>query len=216
MTIHGYIDESGTMAKDEVLAIGLVLCSGRNKADRIHFKTAQKLYPEHASKPKIIDAFDMHFCKMSEDFIETSATTLRHEPIRAFVSYRYHDEETTNFAGFMKQYTLMAKQVIYQALITTDEDLEIVLGEMGQKPKYEKALCTEIESVSKLYSHRHQGKFRKVSCTVASAKVKGIQLADFYAGATRRMIMSLERGTERGSSAPFNHLENQIWHDWSW
>ena len=215
MTVHGYIDESGTMPKDEVMAIALVLCSGRNKADRIHYRTAQKLYPEQASKPRIIDAVDMHFCKMSEDFIEITATSLREEPIKAFVSYRYHDEETSHFAGLMKQYVFMAKQAIYQALVTADEDLEIILGAMGQKPKYEKALCAEIESVSKLYAQRHKGKFRKVSCSVASARVKGIQLADFYAGATRRMVISLEKGAEKGSSAPFNHLESQIWHDWA-
>lgn len=216
MTLQGYIDESGTMARDEVLAIGLVLCSGKKKAERVHFKVSQKLFPYLVNKPKLLSARDLHFCRMSEAFIEQTAIILKDEPIQAFVTYRYHDEEPDSFGRLMQHYKTMVKQVIYQALEHTSEDLEIVLGDMGQKRKFEKDLCAEIESVAELFSARHNGVFRKVSCSIASARVKGIQLADFYTGSTRRMILQLGREREAGTSAPFNHLDKQIAHDWAW
>jgi hypothetical protein len=216
MTIYGYIDESGTMARDQVFAICLVLCSGRNKADRFHYKVAQALRPEHNDKPKILTATDLHFCKMSEQFIEKTASVLKHESIQAFVSYRYHDSETENFSGMIWHYTAMARQVIYQALEQNEQEIEIMLGSMGQKKKFENSLCSEIASVTDLFSKRNRGAFRKVSCSIASANIKGIQLADFYAGSTRRMILALDGNQEPENSSPFEHLEKQIIHDWAW
>lgn len=203
------------MARDKLLAVGLVLCSGKRMAEKIHFKIAQRLFPALLEKPKSLSAFDLHFCKMSEAFIEQTAFILKDEPIHAFVSYRYHEDETDNFARLMQYYIAMTRQVIYQALEHTSEDLEIVLGEMGQKKKFEKALCVEIESVADLFSARNNGIYRRVSCSIVSARVKGIQLSDFYTGATRRMILQQDSEPGSGSRKSFDHLEKQIAHDWA-
>ncbi len=102
------------------------------------WQDTQIRHPEMGKRE--LDKCTLHMHEMFKDSISHTAQVLAQEPIRAHVSYRYHDKETENFNGFFKHYKSMVKQVIYKAMEGSDDELVITIGEMGANRKYDKAL----------------------------------------------------------------------------
>lgn len=72
-------------------------------------------------------------------------------------------------------------------------------------------LVTDVHKAAELFSKRNKNAFRAVDYQLRPAHtVCGLQIADFYAGAVRKMFLDSVNGLESNLSSPYDRLQHQI------
>jgi len=105
-----------------------------------------------------------------------------------------------------KLYKELVKTTIKAALSDFD-DLIINIGRQGGSKQYEAALIRELQDIPEYFIER--GLFKKAKFSLLSASSTGIQLADFYASASRNYFLSKFTSV---SVTPYAKISQQIIH----
>lgn len=207
---YAYIDESGTLVEHEVMTVSLVLLSGRRTPDRISERILKVLYPHLAGNPKALGKKKMHFADMREEVQNQVATQLAQEKIAGVINSHWHTGAEEAHQILFSRYTRMVQLLIYRALEMTIGPLTVVIAEQGSPETYKSALFADLEKTVELF-RRRTGSFRKVDFELDSAQtLRGLQIADFYAGAVRKMWLESMTGTDTHLCAPYRHIQHQV------
>lgn len=210
MASYAYIDESGTLVEHEIMTVSLVLLAGRRTPDRISERILKLLYPHLASNPKALGKKKLHFADMSGTVQNQVASQLAEEKITGVINSHWHTCEEETHQVLFARYTRMAQLLLYRALEMTTDDLTVIIAEQGSPETYKTALFADLEKTVELF-RRRTGTFRKVNFELKSAQsLRGLQIADFYAGAVRKMWLESMTGVETHLCAPYRHVQHQI------
>jgi hypothetical protein len=210
MPIYGYIDESGTLVEQQVMTVGLVLLDGRRSADRIAERILKELYPHLTELPKELGKKKLHFADMQEATQIKVARHLAQEKLCGVINSHWHSSESETHQILFSRYTMMIQLLLYKGLELTSGDLQLVIAEQGSPEIYKGKLFADLDKTVELY-RRRTGVYRKVGFELNSAQiVRGLQLADFYAGTVRKMWLEGLQGREAKASAPYRQIEHQI------
>jgi hypothetical protein len=105
------------------------------------------------------------------------------------------------------QIMTVALKVTIKAALMDFDDLIINIGRQGGSRQYETALIKELQRIPESFIER--GLFKKAKFSLLSASNAGIQLADFYASASRSYFLSKFTSV---SGAPYAKVAHQIVH----
>jgi hypothetical protein len=211
MTFHAYIDESGTRIEHQVMTVSLVLLEGRRTAERIHTRVLKELYPHLAETPKLLAQKKLHFTDMSDEDRIVVASQLAGDNVSAVINSHFHVVEDEPYEVFFARYTHMVKLLLYKGLEFSDGELILTIAQQGGWETYRTAFLGDVRKVVDLYIKR-SGTFRTVDMELRSAQTsQGLQLADFYAGAVRKMYLDgLNHGLNPDQSGPYERVKHQI------
>jgi hypothetical protein len=210
MVHYAYIDESGTLIEHQVMTVSLVLFGGRRVAERAHHKILKELYPHLADKPKVLGSKKLHFADMPDATQTQVARHLAHESITAVINSHWHSNEEEPHGTIFGRYTKMVQLLLYRALEITAGEMRVVIAQQGGWETYEDAFLAEIRKSAELFSKRRQI-FRAVEFQLKPARtVCGLQLADFYAGTVRKMLLDSLDALEPDLSRPYDQVRHQI------
>ena len=210
MSQFAYIDESGTLVEQQIMTVSLVLLSGRRTPDRIAERILKLLYPHLASNPKALGKKKLHFCDMSSTVQNQVAAQLAQEKITGVINSHWHTGLEETHQILFSRYTRMTQLLLYRALEMTSGDLIVVIAEQGSPETYKTALFEDLQKTVDLF-RRRTGTFRKVTFELNSAQsLRGLQIADFYAGAVRKMWLESNTGVETHLCAPYRLVQHQI------
>lgn len=210
MSNYAYIDESGTLVEHEIMTVSLVLVAGRRTPDRISERILKLLYPHLADDPKTLGKKKMHFADMSGRVQDQVAGQLAQEKIFGVINAHWHSEKEETHQVLFSRYTRMVQLLLYRALEMTSGDLTVIIAEQGSPESYRTALFADLAKTVDLF-RRRTGTFRKVSFELKSAQSqRGLQIADFYAGAVRKMWLETMTGVESHLCKPYRHIQHQI------
>ena len=210
MPIYGYIDESGTLVEQQVMTVSLVLLDGRRTADRITERILKELFPHLAGSVKDLNKKKLHFTDMQEPTQNLVASHLAKEKISGVINSHWHSNASETHQELFSRYTKMVQLLLYKGLEMTSGDLQIVIAEQGSPDTYKGKLFGDLGKTVELY-RRRTGAYRSVGFELKSAQtVRGLQIADFYAGTVRKMWLEGLQGLESKASAPYRHVEHQI------
>jgi hypothetical protein len=191
MPHYAYIDESGTLDHQEVMLVALVVFEGKNSAEKIHLSALKRAFPESAQKnkdrtnkrqPKL----QLHYAELANDRRIAAALSFAQSKIACYASSYWHDGNSKRHKTRFAIYTELVKSCIYRSLEHHDE-LEVLIAQQGGASYYKRNFLTELRSVPEEY--RKDGRFKKAKFELAGT-VPGVQIADFYAGATRDFLLS--------------------------
>ncbi len=210
MGSYAYIDESGTLIEHEIMTVSLVLVGGRRTPDRISERILKLLYPHLANDLKALGKKKLHFADMSGTVQNQVAAQLAQEKISGVINSHWHTRQEEPHQVLFSRYTRMTQLLIYRALEMTIGDLTVVIAEQGSPETYKAGLFADLEKTVDLY-YRRTGIFRKVTFELKSAQShRGLQIADFYAGAVRKMWLESITGVETQLCAPYRLVQHQI------
>jgi hypothetical protein len=210
MANFAYIDESGTLVEHEIMTVSLVLLGGRRTPDRISERILKVLYPHLAEDAKALGKKKMHFADMSGKVQNQVASQLAQEKISGVINSHWHTDEEETHPTLFPRYTRMVQLLLYRALEMTTGDLTVIIAEQGSPETYKTALFADLEKTVELF-RRRTGVFRKVTFELRSAQsLRGLQIADFYAGAVRKMWLESMTGVETHLCVPYRHVQHQI------
>jgi hypothetical protein len=210
MPIYGYIDESGTLIEHQVMTVSLVLIDGRKTADKIGERILGELHPHLASNKRELNKKNLHFADMQEGAQVTVANHLAQEKICGVVSSHFHIAESERHEDLFSRYTRMLQLVLYKGLELTSGPFELVIAEQGSPETYKTRLFGDLDDTVFLFRSR-SGQYRDVNYHLKSARtMRGLQLADFYAGTVRKMWIEGLNGQEARMSAPYSQLTHQL------
>jgi hypothetical protein len=207
MTYYGFIDESGTMPKDKIMTIALVILHGKHAADKVHFHVAKLLYPNPKIKGRArlehwYDKQKLHYADMSAIDKLTVGESLAKVSIKAYVASTRHTNMSKTHSFRFQLYKELVKSTINAALADF-EDLVINIGRQGGSQKYGSDLIKELQ----ILQNENNRQIRKNKIFLLSASNAGIQLADFYASASRDYILSKSTAI---SATPYAKVCHQI------
>lgn len=208
MPPHAYIDESGTMDRQGVMSIAMVILEGANSAQRLHDQVMKALDPKYLDlirqlkKERKAANFwpQLHFADMSSDQKRIVGKRLAQAKVTVFTAHHVHDGDKVHSQRF-GIYTELIKTCVLCALEQYDE-IKIHIGKQGGWQNYEQNFCAELRELPEQFIQ--SGKFRKATFELLSATKPGIQLADFYAGAVRDFVM------DEASLMPFDFVREQV------
>jgi hypothetical protein len=210
MSTHAFIDESGTLVEHKIMTVSLVLLEGRRSAERICQRILKELYPHLAHDPKALNRKQMHFADMPDSTQNQVARHLAAAKISAVINSHWHSGEDETHQILFTRYTKMVQLLIYRALEATTGDLTVIIAEQGSPESYRTIFFSDLQKTVDLY-RRRSGQFRAVDFDLKSTKtVRGLQLADFYAGTVRKMWLESSNGAETHVCTPYRHVQNQI------
>ncbi|MDP3507585.1 MAG: DUF3800 domain-containing protein [Candidatus Melainabacteria bacterium] len=205
-----YIDESGTLAEHKVMTVGLVLLDGRRSADRITERILKDLYPDIGNMPRVMAQKKLHFVDMSTTIQSRIASHLAGEQIQGIVNSHWHTGAEENHEIVFGRYTKMVQLLIYRALEQTLGPPSVTIAQQGGFETYEKAFLADLFKVVESF-HKREKIYRSVDFTLKSAQTnRGLQLADFYAGSVRKMLLDSLEGLTSDSSSPYSQIQHQI------
>ncbi len=211
MTKYAYIDESGTQAEHKIMTVSMVICDGRRVAGRVHARILGGMYRHKGLNLKALSKKQLHFADMSEQHRNSVARQLSRESINAVITSYWHQSDRDAHDVIFAHYTRMTQILIYRVLELTTGKLVIIVAQQGGWENYQQSFITKIKQAAELYSKRNQNVFRKVEYYVKPANtVPGLQLADFYAGAVRKMFLDCLNGLESHLSDPYRQIQHQI------
>jgi len=202
----GYIDESGTRDYQKVMTVALIVLEGKFSANKIHHEALNSLVP-HRTRPETNTQFlasGMHYCDMSKKQRSLVGLVLSRHPIECFISCHYHETNETSHAARFSIYTKLLITCLEEAL-KTHRDLVVTIGQQGGWSGYCTPLIKDLQNVVTAASG--QRGFRKAKFALQSAAKPGIQLADFYAGATRDHLLTSRGGR---STTPYDLIAHQV------
>lgn len=214
MSYWGFVDESGTLAEQKVMTVSLVLVDGSRTADRINERILKDLHPHLAKDLKVLMKKNLHFVDMSESEQSRAAKILAKEKIAAVINSHWHSGEDEPYEVIFGRYTRMVQNILYKGLEFTSGDLNLVIAQQGGWETYEHNFLEEVGKAVLLFRQRQKA-YRKVDMQLKPAhQIRGLQLADFYAGSGRKMLLERLDGSE-GASSPYDQVEHQVrWQDY--
>ncbi|MBP6744253.1 MAG: DUF3800 domain-containing protein [Candidatus Obscuribacterales bacterium] len=188
MTNYGYIDESGTKDDQEVMTVALIVLEGRFTANNIHKQVLASVYPKHAANKhdKSQNKPSLHYAHMKKEHLRSSGKILANNNIDCFASCIYHDGSEKPHAERHRIYSKLIANCVFQAIEVFD-DLIINIAQQGNWQTYRVDLVNSLQLLISNVSQR--GAYKKAKFEFQSAAKPGIQLADFYAGATRGHLL---------------------------
>jgi hypothetical protein len=207
MQKHSYIDESGTKDNQEVMAVALILLDGAFAAQRLHNQLIHELFPQSRKLAKMEHAnprVGLHYIDMNMSQKLTVAGILGGQSIQCFTGCFYHDGQEKSHQQRFEIYTSLIKYCLADAL-ESHVHLDVAIAQQGNWMAYRMPLLSDLNEVV-LKSAARLG-YRKVKFGMQAASKAGIQLADFYAGATRGHLLSFK---DKSLGAPYQLLEHQI------
>lgn len=211
MPYYAYIDESGTLAEHQVMTVSLVLFDGRRTADRAHLKILKDLHPHLAHDLRALGHKKLHFTDMPDHVQNQVASHLAQESIAAVINSHWHNLEEEPHSAVFGRYTRMVQLLLYRALELTNGEMKVIIAQQGGWETYEDSFLAEVRKAAELFSVRNKHVFRAVDYQLKPAHtVCGLQLADFYAGAVRKMLLESLTGRASHLSSPYDRVQHQI------
>jgi len=139
------------------------------------------------------------------------ANHLACERIAAVITSYWHTGEVESHIAIFGRYTRMVQLLLYRALELTTGEMRVVIAQQGGWETYKTPFLTEVGHAASLFSKRNKHAFRAVHCELKSAQsVRGLQLADFYAGTVRKMYLEHLAGLESSLSCPYDLVQHQM------
>ncbi|MCA9801756.1 MAG: DUF3800 domain-containing protein [Cyanobacteria bacterium HKST-UBA02] len=211
MTHYAYIDESGTQPEHQVMTVSLVLFDGRKAAERARIRILKQLYPHLAHDLKALTRKKLHFTDMRDDDQSLVAGLLAQEKIAAVINSHLHTREDEPHSVLFGRYTKMVQLLLYRALELTNGEMRVIIAQQGGFETYEDGFLSDVNKAAELFSKRNKKVFRVIEYQLRPAhSVCGLQLADFYAGTVRKMLIDSMNGIEAELSSPFDLVQHQI------
>lgn len=210
MSNYAYIDESGTLVEHQVMALSLILLDGRRSADRIAERVLRSLYPHLARNAKALDRKVLHFTDMPDPVQNQVARQLAKEKISGVINSHWHSADTETHQILFTIYTKMLQLLVYRALEMTTGKLTVIIAEQGSPETYKAQLFSELQRTVEVFQKR-KSVFRPVQFELRSAQsLRGLQIADFYAGAVRKMLIESATGVDNNLCSPYQYVQHQI------
>jgi len=204
MPHYAYIDESGTMDDQEVMIVAMVVLEGRNSAATILSSALQAVFPRlQQKKEKTQRTPDLHYARLSNHHKVAAGVVLGQSKISCYASSYWHDGNRKNHQARFSIYTELVKTCIKSAFEHYDE-LEILIAKQGGASEYKKSFLAELRVVPEEYSKKYS--FKKAKFELSNVR-SGIQIADFYAGATRDFLLSYK---DVNLTKAYELVQNQI------
>jgi hypothetical protein len=107
MTYYGFIDESGTMPRDKIMTVALIILHGKHAANKIHFQLAKLLYSHSKIKgrgklERWYNRKELHYADMTSIDKLIIGENLAKASLNAYVAsvkhINMHDTHTFRFA----------------------------------------------------------------------------------------------------------------------
>lgn len=192
------------------MTVSLVLFDGRRAAERVHYKVLKELYSHLANNPKALGSKKLHFADMPDDVQTQVARQLAGERIVAVINSHWHSSEGEPHEIVFGRHTKMVQLLMYRALELTDGGIEVIIAQRGGWEIYKDSFLAEVRKGAEAFSKRKHV-FRTVGYELKPAHtVCGLQLADFYAGAVRKMFLDSLDGLDFELSSPYDQVKHQI------
>jgi hypothetical protein len=201
---HAYIDESGTLDHQEVMTVALVVVEGAYSAQSIHKEAIRALNPKWFTKSRQSTNIQLHYADMLKDHKLSVGKVFGQKPIDCFISCFYHDGNLKSGEERHGIYTQLVKSCLIQAYDVYN-DLVIVVEKQGGADSYKAALMAVLNVIPELF--RKRGRFCTGKFELKSGSRPGLQLADFYAGATRDFLLAHK---DRSLSNAYELVKHQI------
>jgi len=187
MTHHAYIDESGTLDHQEVMTVAMVVLEGSFSAQSIHKEAALKVNPRWFEKSRRALKVHFHYADMLKEHKLSVGGVFGKKRIDCFTSCFYHDGNLKSSSERFGIYTQLIKSCLIQGYEIYD-DLTILIERQGGWDSYKAALVSELNTIPEQFTKR--GRFCTGKFELKSGTKPGLQLADFYAGATRDFLLA--------------------------
>lgn len=204
MAHHVYIDESGTLDYQEVMTVAAVVVEGRFTAHAIHKEAAMKINPKWFDKTKRTSPIEFHYADMLNDHKRSLGAVFGSKKIECFSSCFYHDGTEKSGTERFAIYTQLVRSCLIQAFDVYD-NLTVVIERQGGWDFHKPALLSALRDVPEHFKNR--GKFCVAKIELKPGTKPGLQLADFYAGATRDFLLSYK---DSSLSDPYQLIEHQV------
>lgn len=206
MPHHAYIDESGTRYDQEVMTVSLIVLEGAFTAQVIHKAILQELNPKWAGKanPRHRLIGKLHYADMTKTHKRGMGDILAQRNIDCFASCFYHDGSEKGHEERFGAYLHCVKSCLWQAFEIYD-DLSVVIEKQGGWADYKDVFLAALKEIPEEFTKR--GRFTKSKFELQSSSKHGLQLADFYAGATRDFLL---RHKDATLSAAYDLIGHQI------
>ncbi len=209
MSKYAFIDESGTMPKDQIMTVALIVVPGKHSASKIHNQIVAAIHPNLKSRSKVrfkqlYDQKRLHFADMSDAQKLLTGGTLSKMSLKAYIANSRHTSLCQEHSYRFKLYKTLIKSAVHAALADFD-DLIINIGRQGGSEKYEGVLINELRTIAEYFNKK--GLFKKAKFSLLSASNAGIQLADFYASASRDYFLSESASV---SAIPYYRIIHQV------
>ncbi len=206
MLKHSYIDESGTKDHQEITTVALLLLDGAFSAQRLHKQIIKALFPQSTKPGRKNDkmSFQLHYSDMTHDQKLTVAEILSKQSIECYTSCFYHDGSEKLHEQRFEIYSSLIRLCLHDAL-QIHEHLDVIIAQQSNWQTYRGPLLVTLDEIVAENSARLG--FRKAKFAFESAAKPGVQLADFYAGATRGNLLNFR---DASLGAPFDLIQGQI------
>ncbi|MBX9723548.1 MAG: hypothetical protein K2X81_19235 [Candidatus Obscuribacterales bacterium] len=187
------------------MSVSLVVLPSQYAHTKLQKKILQGIYPNYDHRLKTAKGAgqkrpDIHFTDLKNELRYAAASILRDEKdISAITCVHYHDGYK-NHEERHALYISMVESVVTSA-IDRYEDLELFIAFISAfkgQTSYQEPLRQRLEKIRSEFSRRRG--FRKLKIYFPTAKMPGVQIADFYAGALREHCLS-QRSEEEKSGA---------------
>ena len=209
MAKHCFVDESGTVAHQEIMTVALVMLEGGRTAEKLHPKLTKLAF----RKPKLrglkelerwYETRELHFINLSDAEKLAIGQELAKANIKAFVGYCRHTDESSEHEHRHLMYTELLKKTIHKAY-EVEEDLVISIGKQGGSDIYGPPLLRALREIPQVLSAG--GTYRRGNFFLASPSKQGQQISDFYASASWHYLQS---GGDANRSGAFDLIKHQL------
>lgn len=190
------------------MTVGLIVLDSQFASRKIQSVVLKSLYPERfARKGSKTDikksSLDLHYFELEAAQKAEVAQKLIEHNVICYCSYYYHDGKEKTHQERDKIYRNMVKSCILRAL-ADHEEMNICIAIQGAAQNQRAEFIAELKAVSDTYRE-----YRKVKYSFASNADQGVQLADFYVGATRDYFRG-QLFQENYLGAPYSIIEMQV------
>lgn len=211
MPHFAYIEESGTKAEHEVMSVSLVVLTSQYAHIKLQKKLLKGIYPNYDQRVKTAKGAgkkrpDIHFTDLKSDLRLAAAKILAVENDISVITCVHYHNGYKNHTERQELYITMVKSVVTSA-IERYADLELFIAFISAfkgESSYQTSLRQDLEKIRNELNERHG--FRKLKIEFPTAKMAGVQIADFYAGALREELLNQRESADK--SGAFKHIEH--------
>lgn len=151
-------------------------------------------------KAKSVGKANLHYVDLDRRQKQAVSNLLSHAKVSVFASIYRHQGRKSHQEYFLIYRTLVHQTI--ESALKKHKDLVVTVGKQGGWQTYQKSFLTSLKQIPKQCSA--DGNFVKAKFIIDSVINPGIQLADFYAGALRESILSIDN--KQYSSSNFKIL----------
>lgn len=193
------------------MSVSLVVLPSQYAHIKLQKKILQGIYPNYEQRIKTAKGAgqkrpDIHFTDLKNELRLSAAAILREEKdISAITCVHYHNGYKDHEER-QALYISMVKNVVTDA-IDRYADLELFIAFISAfkgQTSYQEPLREDLEKIRSEFNSRHG--FRKLKVDFPPAKMPGVQIADFYAGALREHLLT--QRPEMDKSGAFKLIEH--------